>query len=283
MKIDSEGSLRHLHFKGGGGSLYLGDVGDALLRGFGAHEPPIIVEEPRFDQQCWKMIIKDSELTIILESKAYWGFGLFSSCFLNKIHMIGPLNRRASTIFDLVSVLGRNPWEAVRKSRFSKNTGVQITDEKAAWEELIEQGKLDLENKIQSMEMNAKSLKKKLTVLSEDAPKNWDLNSAHDEIENALSECEVANDALHDRTSAGVERALARAENHLIKANPETEVVGQYDGGDLLDQMIEVDPDEIDLSEKILLHDELPDDFVHNQDSLEDDDVPFVDLSSEEE
>ena len=197
--------------------------------------------------------------------------------------MIGPLNRRASTIFDLVSVLGRNPWEAVRKSRFSKNTGVQITDEKAAWEELIEQGKLDLENKIQSMEMNAKSLKKKLTVLSEDAPKNWDLNSAHDEIENALSECEVANDALHDRTSAGVERALARAENHLIKANPETEVVGQYDGGDLLDQMIEVDPDEIDLSEKILLHDELPDDFVHNQDSLEDDDVPFVDLSSEEE
>ena len=49
MKIDEGGCLRHANFPGAEGSLYLGDVGDALLRCFGAHEPPRVIETPGFD------------------------------------------------------------------------------------------------------------------------------------------------------------------------------------------------------------------------------------------
>ena len=97
-------------------------------------------------------------------------------------------------------------------------------------------------------------------------------------------ECDVAKDALHDKTAAGVERALARAEKLLIEADPRTEVSSQHEGdGDLLDSMIEVDEDDIDLSEKVLLHEELPEDNHRTHDALNDDDIPFVDLTSEEE
>ena len=64
-----------------------------------------------------------------IESRAYWGFGLFSSCFLNSIHMVGPLNRRARLVFDLCASLGRNPWEAKWTGRFAKATNVSASGE----------------------------------------------------------------------------------------------------------------------------------------------------------
>ena len=64
MKIDSESRLRHSNFPGADGSLFLGDVGDALLRCFGAHEPPRVTQEPGFDQQRWSVLVTDTELSI---------------------------------------------------------------------------------------------------------------------------------------------------------------------------------------------------------------------------
>ena len=282
MKIDAGGRLRHANFPGAEGSLYLGDVGDALLRCFGVHEPPRVTEIPGFDQQIWRIVISDVELKVTIESRSYWGFGLFSSCFLNSIHMVGPLNRRARLVFDLCASLGRNPWEAKWTGRFSKITGVSAGEEKAEWEALIERGHSDLGDLIDAVRSKANALEKELPALAELAPDGWEGDLALEEIGAALAECDVASDALHDRSAAGVERALSRAEAHLIEADPRTEVAAQHSGGDVLEEMAAIEADEIDLSDTILEFDELPEDSVRTHDAIAKEDIPFVDLSEEE-
>jgi len=282
MKIDVDGRLRHANFPGAEGSLYLGDVGDALLRCFGVHEPPRVTEIPGFDQQIWRVVISDVELSVTIESRPYWGFGLFSSCFLNSIHMVGPLNRRARLIFDLCASLGRNPWEAKWTGRFVKSTNIPTGDEKHTWESLIERGQADLNDSIDAVRSKAHDLEKELPSLAELAPDGWDGDLALEEIGAALAECDVASDALHDRSAAGVERALSRAESHLIEADPRTEVAAQYSGGDVLEEMAAIEADDVDLNETILEFEELPDDAVRTHDAIAKEDIPFVDLSEEE-
>ena len=282
MKIDADGRLRHANFPGAEGSLYLGDIGDALLRCFGVHEPPRVTEIPGFDQQIWRVVISDVELSVTIESRPYWGFGLFSSCFLNSIHMVGPLNRRARLVFDLCASLGRNPWEAKWMGRFIKSTNISADVEKYTWESLIERGQADLNDSIDSVRSKAHELEKELPLLAEMAPDGWEGDLALEEIGAALAECDVASDALHDRSAAGVERALSRAESHLIEADPRTEVAAQYSGGDVLEEMAAIEADDIDLAETILEFEELPEDAVRTHDAIAKEDIPFVDLSEEE-
>ena len=282
MKIDADGRLRHANFPGAEGSLYLGDIGDALLRCFGVHEPPRVTEIPGFDQQIWRVVISDVELSVTIESRPYWGLGLFSSCFLNSIHMVGPLNRRARLVFDLCASLGRNPWEAKWMGRFIKSTNISADVEKYTWESLIERGQADLNDSIDAVRSKAHELEKELPLLAELAPDGWEGDLALEEIGAALAECDVASDALHDRSAAGVERALSRAESHLIEADPRTEVAAQYSGGDVLEEMAAIEADDIDLAETILEFEELPEDAVRTHDAIAKEDIPFVDLSEEE-
>lgn len=282
MKIDVDGRLRHANFPGAEGSLYLGDIGDALLRCFGVHEPPRVTEIPGFDQQIWRVVISDVELSVTIESRPYWGFGLFSSCFLNSIHMVGPLNRRARLVFDLCASLGRNPWEAKWMGRFIKSTNISADVEKYTWESLIERGQADLNDSIDAVRSKAHELEKELPLLAELAPDGWEGDLALEEIGAALAECDVASDALHDRSAAGVERALSRAESHLIEADPRTEVAAQYSGGDVLEEMAAIEADDIDLAETILEFEELPEDAVRTHDAIAKEDIPFIDLSEEE-
>ena len=286
MKIDDEGRLRHINFPLlstlNSGSIYLGDVADTLLRCFGAHEPPLITEHPGFDQQRWVIIVSDFEMKIKIESRSYWGMGLLASCFLNSIHMTGPLSRRARLVFDLCAALGRNPWEAKWKGRFSKVTGVSTIDEKNAWEILIEKGRTDLADSIDAIRTKAKDLEKELPTLLDDAPIGWSESTAKGEIKLAYAECDIANDALHDRSATGVERALSRAEAHIIEADPRTEVAAQHVGGDVLDELAVIEADDIDLTDTILEFKELPNDSNKEEIEIGDEDIPFVDLSEEE-
>ena len=282
MKIDGDDRLRHANHPGAEGSLFLGDVGDSLLRCFGAHEPPRVIEIPGFDQQRWKIVVSDFEMSVTIESRSYWGFGLFASCFLNSIHMTGPLNRRARLAFDLCAALGRNPWEAKWASRFAKATEVSSSDEKDAWGALLERGHADLVDSIDAVRSKARALENKLPTLAEEAPERWDGDLALEEIGAAYAECDVASDALHDRSATGVERALARAEAHIIEADPRTEVSAQYEGGDVLEEMAAIEADDIDLSDTVLELEELPEESVRTQEAIEPDEIPFVDLSEEE-
>ena len=282
MKIDDEGRLRHANHPGAEGRLFLGDVGDSLLRCFGAHEPPRVTEIPGFDEQRWSIVVSDFEMSVTIESRSYWGFGLFSSCYLNSIQMTGPLNRRARIAFDLCAALGRNPWEAKWVGRFAKATGVSNTDERAAWEALIERGHADLVDSIDVVRSRARALENELPVLGENAPDGWEGDLALEEIGAAYAECDVASDALHDRSATGVERALSRAEAHIIEADPRTEVSAQYEGGDVLEEMAAIEADDIDLSDTVLELEALPEEAVRTQESIEVEDIPFVDLSEEE-
>ena len=282
MKIDQEARLRHANFPGAEGSLFLGDVTDALLRCFGAHEPPRVTELPGFDQQRWILVVTDPEVSITIESRSYWGMGLLSTCFLNSIKIVGPLNRRARIVFDLAAALGRNPWEAKWKNRFAKNTGVASTDEKEKWEALIEFGRDDLSNSIDSIRSKAESLEQELPSLADDAPDGWDGDLALEEIGAAYAECEVAKDALHDRSATGVERALARAEAHIIEADPRTEVAAQFEGGDVLEEMAAIEADDLDLTDQVLEFEEIPEEAIRTQTALSEDEIPFIDLAEEE-
>ena len=282
MKIDQEARLRHANFPGAEGSLFLGDVTDALLRCFGAHEPPRVAELPGFDQQRWILVVSDPEVSITIESRSYWGMGLLSTCFLNSIKIVGPLNRRARIVFDLAAALGRNPWEAKWKNRFAKNTGVASTEEKEKWEALIEFGRDDLSNTIDSIRSKAESLEQELPSLADDAPDGWDGDLALEEIGAAYAECEVAKDALHDRSATGVERALARAEAHIIEADPRTEVAAQFEGGDVLEEMAAIEADDLDLTDQVLEFEELPEEAIRTQKALSEDEIPFIDLAEEE-
>ena len=282
MKIDQEARLRHANFPGAEGSLFLGDVTDALLRCFGAHEPPRVTELPGFDQQRWILVVSDPEVSITIESRSYWGMGLLSTCFLNSIKIVGPLNRRARIVFDLAAALGRNPWEAKWKNRFAKNTGVASTEEKEKWEALIEFGRDDLSNTIDSIRSKAESLEQELPSLADDAPDGWDGDLALEEIGAAYAECEVAKDALHDRSATGVERALARAEAHIIEADPRTEVAAQFEGGDVLEEMAAIEADDLDLTDQVLEFEELPEEAIRTQKALSEDEIPFIDLAEEE-
>lgn len=282
MKIDQEARLRHANFPGAEGSLFLGDVTDALLRCFGAHEPPRVTELPGFDQQRWILVVSDPEVSITIESRSYWGMGLLSTCFLNSIKIVGPLNRRARIVFDLAAALGRNPWEAKWKNRFAKNTGVTSTEEKEKWEALIGFGRDDLSNTIDSIRSKAESLEQELPSLADDAPDGWDGDLALEEIGAAYAECEVAKDALHDRSATGVERALARAEAHIIEADPRTEVAAQFEGGDVLEEMAAIEADDLDLTDQVLEFEEIPEEAIRTQTALSEDEIPFIDLAEEE-
>ena len=196
--------------------------------------------------------------------------------------MVGPLNRRARLVFDLCASLGRNPWEAKWAGRFAKATSVPPGDEKAEWEALIERGHTDLVDLIDAVRSKAHTLEKELPTLAELAPDGWEGDLALEEISAALAECDVASDALHDRSAAGVERALSRAESHLIEADPRTEVAAQHSGGDVLEEMAAIEADELDLSDTVLEFAELPKDSVRTHDAIAKEDIPFVDLSEEE-
>jgi hypothetical protein len=284
MRIDEEGCLRHKNWPGTHGSLYLGDVADVLLRCFGPHEPPRVSEEPGLDQQVWTIVASNSELSAAITSRSYWGFGLFNACFLNEILLVGPLVLRARLVYDLAAALGRNPWEAVWQGRFAKATETPRLQSKDDWENLIAKGHEDIAESITEMRSNITELTDRLSLLAEDAAQGWNEDDARASLANAIGECGIASDALHDRSATGVERALARAEAAMIEADPTTEVIAQHIGGETLADL-EVDED-LNLEEVILTHEQLPEESTRSS-AVSTEDTESVQagdlLSSEEE
>lgn len=304
MKVDDEKRLRHLNWPEGKTSLYLGDICDALLRCFGAHEPPTLTSPPGFDQQTWKMVTADSLLRIEITSRSYWGFGLFDSCFLNELVIEGPLENRARLIFDLVATLGRNPWEPTFGLMWKRSTKSNSTDHREAWEELIQYAKEEMNEEAHKYKDRLATLTKRLDEFEEMDYENWQRSDAESALEQASANIEIALAALHDKNAAGFERALARAEASIIEADPTTEVtrtVFQEADDLLLDDSLDVGEEEF--KEHILVHEELPDEVdritpnevatktsdVSADDLLgdikdeSDESIPFIDLTASEE
>ena len=254
MKIDGEGYLRQVNWPGVGREVYLGDVAKASLRSMGPHDPPQFSVEPGYDEQRWELTSTAGELGITIVSDSYWGFGLFARCFLNRIELTGPLELRARCVHDIISSLGRNPWEAVRVRKFEKATSGLIGDHGSSWLDLERRAKEDMNEEIIELEEAVKSLR----------GKEGGIGGILDSASQALDE---ARAALSDRNAPAVERALGRAASSIVEADPSTEVrSSEYIAsrpGKLTKSVVPVF-DEVGAGE------------------LLEDDVPFVDLTEEE-
>ncbi len=302
MKIDSDNRLRHMNWPEGVSTLFLGDLADALLRCFGAHEPPILTQPPGFDQQKWTMVVKDSTMRVEVKSRSYWGFGLFDSCFLNELIIDGPLERRARFIFDLVASLGRNPWEPSFGIMWRKATKASGNEHREAWGGLVKYAREQMNEEAHKYVQRLEELEGKFDEFAEEGFNNWNLSAAKDSVEEARKQIEMARNALHDNNAAAFERALARAEAALIEADPTTEVTRTpFQEADdlLLESALEIDEEM--LEEQILVHEELPedveripvevgtatadvtaDDLLDGLDDEPVDEIPFVDLTESE-
>nr|MCS5529540.1 hypothetical protein [Candidatus Poseidoniales archaeon] len=251
MAIDEDGYLRPEGWEGSGGKVFLGDVAQAALRALGPHDPPRFVELPGFDEQRWSLGSHANELTMSISSRPYWGFGLFTGCFLNRIELSGPLGQRARCVHDLVASLGSNPWEPRRLRQFERDTECEVALHRAAWQELIARASEDMGEEVDQLEDKLRRLRG-----SDEA-----VEGVLDAAEMAISE---ARAALADRNAPAVERALGRASSALIEADPDTEILSSESSADgVPSPVIREAWDEVQAGHLI-------------------EEVPFVDLSEEE-
>lgn len=302
MRVDADNRLRHTNWREAKTRIYVGDITEAVLRCFQAHEPPILTEPPRFDQQSWRMSVAGSTLKMDITSRSYWGFGLFDSCFLNELRIEGPLDKRARFVFDLVAALGRNPWEPSFSMMWRRATSSGARTHRVAWEELISHAREEMDEEIHTYLSRGVSLRRRFDEFNSGDHRGWQRKRAEECLSDANNHIDVARAALHDNNSAGFERAIARAEAALIEADPTTEVVRTpfEEADDLLLEEVESVQAEF-LEERVMVHTELPDEVMtvkHESGAVQTsevtaddlmtsadegvDDVPFVDLTESE-
>jgi hypothetical protein len=303
MTTDADGRLRHRNWPDSHGILFLGDVCEALLRCFGAYEPPQVSEQPRLDQQRWTIVITDGVLEVTVRSRSYWGWGLFNRCFLNEMVLTGPLERRSRLMFDLTAALGRNPWEASMGIFWRKATGAGEDEHRGAWQELIAHANEHMNEEIHTHAHRLENLHASMEEYEQGNHPGWERGEAEEILRRAGEHLDTARGALHDRNAAGLERALGRCEAAMVEADPTTEVrrsIFQEAEDLLLPDTVEVN--EEDLRDQVLEHEELPDeveritpdevsvgtsdvqadDLLTGVDDEPVDEVPLVDLTESE-
>ena len=209
MSIDIEGRLRPAGIKGNS-TVYLGDVARAALRSLGPADPPFFESKPSYDEQRWRFSTSSGDVSMVVLSDSYWGFGLVARCFVNQIEITGPLALRARIVHDIAATLGRNPWEPSWTSRFEKKTRATISEHRSAWEGLIHHARDEMNEEITN-------LSEKVSALRGGEDIELILNQAEQNLDEARA-------ALADLNAPAVERALARANQALVEADPTTEV-----------------------------------------------------------
>ena len=209
MSIDIEGRLRPAGIKGNS-TVYLGDVARAALRSLGPADPPSFESKPGYDEQRWRFSTSSGDVSMIVLSDSYWGFGLVARCFVNQIEITGPLALRARIVHDIAATLGRNPWEPSWTSIFEKKTRATISEHRSAWEGLIHYARDEMNEEITN-------LSEKVSALRGGEEIELILNQAEQDLDEARA-------ALADLNAPAVERALARANQALVEADPTTEV-----------------------------------------------------------
>ena len=184
---DGEGNLRVKAHPSTVSTIYLGDVARTLLSVVQGGSTPIMDKKPGFDEQNWTFSFTLGDSKIIVDSFSYWGFGLFTKCYANKIVIEGPVSDRVRIVFDLVASLSHKPWEFSRPNKFTaKVSNARVNEE--IWLSHISRAKDDLNEMIEET-LQAKG----------DSP-----------------EIEIARNALADDNAPAVIRALSRLEAESI-------------------------------------------------------------------
>ncbi len=206
MAFDEEGFMHRIGTKGSFGKVYLGDVTRVALRSMGSHGPPRFTRLPRIDEQNWEMECSTDSLRVKITSKHYWGFGLFSKCFLNEIIIEGELPTRARYAMDIAASLGRNPWEPTRVRTFEKATSGSMESHTSSWEGLISIARESLSEDIASLQDSIHRMK-------------GVVETSDHILEEAEGSLDRAREALADKNAPAVERALSRASSAIVRAD----------------------------------------------------------------
>ncbi len=211
MAFDEEGVMHQFGTRGSFGKVYLGDAARAALRSLGSHDPPVFTRMPRVDEQNWELSCETEEVKMTISSSHYWGFGLFARCFLNRIVIEGSLPNRARFAMDIVSSLGRNPWEPFRVKAFERATSGLMEDHTSSWNGLISLARESMSDDIARLQDSAHRMR------GVDEAGDAHLDSADEALERA-------REALADKNAPAVERALSRASSAIVRADPDSDL-----------------------------------------------------------
>jgi hypothetical protein len=255
--------LRGKHHQGPSTVVYLGDVAKALLAHLAHPETPTFPSPPGYNEQRWVMETTSSELHVRIESHPYWGFGLFTSGYLNIITLRGPLQARSRLVLDIISSLGQSPWEmahARSAERFlAKHApGLQLKNNERLWNNLRNAGRATLKEAIEQTVERHEALRSALNPNEEQ--RAW--------IEAFEDDLQMAWRAHAEDNAPGIERALARMEAAIIHLDPALEMPSEALRGRRFSSTALPTPRTFS------------EETVSASDLLEEDEVPFVDLSS---
>lgn len=209
--VDEEGVMHQFGTRGSFDKVFLGDVARAALRSLGTHDPPRFIRMSKVDEQNWDLVCSTDEIKMEISSSHYWGFGLFTKCFLNRIVMEGSLPTRARCAMDIVASLGRNPWEPVRIRAFERATSGLMTVHTSSWDSLISLARDGMSDDITTLQDSIHGMR------GVDESGDALLDSADEALERA-------REALADKNAPAVDRALSRATSAIVRADPDSDL-----------------------------------------------------------
>ena len=262
------GLLRRANFPGESRVVYLGNVAGGIIRAMESPETPEFIEAPGYNEQKWRLKTTSGAMSVTISSEPYWGFGLFTSGYLNMVEISGPINIIARLIFDLDASLATSPWQfkhtrAVSKYLAKNYPQISIEANEKTWLSLIDQCKNDSNEMIHIMTQAVDNIEQKVNAVNE--IQGWSKDKALVNIAAARYDLDIAKEALEDRNMPSVERALARIEAALIEANPD-HAMNEDDGAFNIDKSLE----KISFDEDLVIK------------SVDDESIPLVDLTESE-
>ena len=262
------GLLRRANFPGESRVVYLGNVAGAIIRAMESPETPEFIEAPGYNEQKWRLKTTSGAMSVTISSEPYWGFGLFTSGYLNTVEISGPINIIARLIFDLDASLATSPWQfkhtrSVNKYLAKNYPSTSIEANEKTWRSLINQCKNDSNEMIYVMTQAVDNVEQKVSMVNDF--QGWSKDKALVNIAAARYDLIIAKEALADRNMPSVERALARIEAALIEANPD-HAMNEDDGEFSIDKSLQ----KISFDEDLVIK------------SVDDESIPLIDLTESE-
>lgn len=262
------GLLRRANFPGESRVVYLGNVAGAIIRAMESPETPEFIEAPGYNEQKWRLKTTSGAMSVTISSEPYWGFGLFTSGYLNTVEISGPINIIARLIFDLDASLATSPWQfkhtrSVNKYLAKNYPSTSIEANEKTWRSLISQCKNDSNEMIHVMTQAVDNVEQKISMVNDF--QGWSKDKALVNIAAARYDLIIAKEALADRNMPSVERALARIEAALIEANPD-HAMNEDDGEFSIDKSLQ----KISFDEDLVIK------------SVDDESIPLIDLTESE-
>lgn len=199
--------------------IFLGQTASAIFDRIITSSNIQINDYSKWDEQKWSMSVTSNGLELEIESFPYWGFGLFSTGYANKIVLKSQEDIGNRLLFDVVSMLDYKPWEFKHQKAIAKwinrnAENVTLSENNDRWMRAQNKAKDEVKSQIELVKQRCEQLESKL-----------DTGRLAESVTEAYEEIEMASLALEDRNIPAAERALSRCEALLINIdeilNPE--------------------------------------------------------------